>query len=148
METWELIAREQVRNAIAAYTHAGDRGRLPELAAVFTEDGVLEVKGREPARGRAAIVESLSGAVQRGQQPAGNGKPGFVRHFVANVHFESVTPTEIRTAAYFLVVTGDGPDHWGRYRDVHVPVGEGWQIAHRYVRVDAKAPQSLVNVPS
>lgn len=142
MEQWELVAREQIRDTIAAYTHAGDRGRLHDLAAVFAEDGVLHVAGREPAKGRESIVRMLSGAVERGSQPDDTGRPGFVRHFVANVHFQEVSESRIRTAAYFLVVTADGPDHWGRYRDEHVPVGDHWEIAHRYVRVDAARPGS------
>ena len=32
----ELAIREAVRDTIARYTHAGDRGRLEELAAQFT----------------------------------------------------------------------------------------------------------------
>ncbi|GAB2964064.1 nuclear transport factor 2 family protein [Amycolatopsis acidiphila] len=142
MEMWELSAREQIRDSIAAYTHAGDRGRLADLAAVFTEDGVLHVKGREPAEGREAIVRMLSGAVARGARPDADGRTKLVRHFIANVAFEEVSPAEIRTAAYFLVVTAEGPDHWGRYRDRHVPVDGRWRIVHRYVRVDASSPTS------
>ena len=41
----ELIARECVRDTYARYNHAGDRGRIEELAACFTVDGILEVKG-------------------------------------------------------------------------------------------------------
>ena len=59
-ELWELQAREQIRDTIGAYHENGDRFRLEDLAACFTEDGVLEVKGRSPAVGRAAIVEMLT----------------------------------------------------------------------------------------
>jgi hypothetical protein len=142
MEMWELIAREQVRDSIATYTHAGDRGLVQELASVFTEDGVVHIAGREPVTGRAAIVEVLSGAVERGSKPDAPGHRDFVRHFVTNIRFEEVGESEIRTAAYFLVVTADGPDHWGRYRDRHVPVDDHWEIAHRYVRIDATRPGS------
>jgi ketosteroid isomerase-like protein len=143
MELWELAAREHVRDSIAAYTHAGDRGRLQDLAAVFTENGVLHVAGRDPVQGREAIVEMLSGAVERGSKPAADGRRGFVRHYISNIRFEQVGKSEIRTAAYFLVVTADGPDHWGRYRDQHVPVDDHWEIAHRYVRTDATVPGSV-----
>ncbi|TQM11367.1 nuclear transport factor 2 family protein [Pseudonocardia kunmingensis] len=142
MDVWELIARERIRDTVAAYNHAGDRGRIDDLAATFTEDGVLEVVGRDPAAGRAAIVAMLSRSVERGSDLTTAGRPHFVRHFVTNLRFEEVTPERARTSAYFLVVTPAGPDHWGRYRDVHVPVGDEWQIAHRMVRVDAKAEGS------
>lgn len=140
MELWELTARERVRDNYAAYTHAGDRGRLDDLAAVFAEDGVLHVAGQEPAVGRQAIISMLTGAVERGSTPDDQGRRGLVRHFIANIRFEEMTRTEIHTAAYFLVVTGRGPDHWGRYRDRHVAVGDEWKIAHRYVRIDTVMP--------
>lgn len=60
MEQWELIAREQVRDTVAAYNHSGDRFLLDELAACFTVDGVLESKGDWAAHGRAEIVRTLS----------------------------------------------------------------------------------------
>ena len=55
-ELWELVAREQIRHTIAAYTVAGDSGRFEEIAAQFTEDGVLDVRGQARAEGRAAIA--------------------------------------------------------------------------------------------
>ena len=45
MEHWELVAREQVRDTVAAYNHCGDRFLLDEMVACFTVDGVLESKG-------------------------------------------------------------------------------------------------------
>lgn len=134
MEDWELSARELVRDTIARYTHAGDRFRLEVLAGCFMEEGVLEIKGREPARGRAAIVRMLSDTGKTDAPPA----PGFfVRHFVANVAFDQVAPDRIDASSYFMVVTDQGPDHWGRYRDVFRPVGEHWLLEHRLVAIDA-----------
>ena len=62
MELWELVAREQCRDTLAQYSHAGDRYRLDEFAGAFCEDGVLEIRGQAPLRGRAAIVERFGGA--------------------------------------------------------------------------------------
>ncbi|XVQ08166.1 nuclear transport factor 2 family protein [Spirillospora sp. CA-255316] len=139
MENWELVARERVRNTLAAYTHAGDRGRIEDLAATFTEDGVLELRSGETRVGRDAIVAMLSGVAERGSAPRG-GAPGIIRHFVANLRFEEITPERIRTAAYFLVMNAHGPDHWGRYRDTLVPVGDRWLFERRFVSVDGTAP--------
>jgi hypothetical protein len=145
VETWELVAREQVRDTIAAYNHCGDRFLLDELAACFTPDGILESKGDWVARGRSEIVATLSGV----RAPAGGGpaaasspRPAVVRHFLTNLRFEEVTPRQIRTAAYFAVITGAGLDHWGRYRDVLVPADGRWLIAHRLVRTDAMVADS------
>jgi hypothetical protein len=156
METWEIIAREQVRDTIAAYNHSGDRFRLDELAACFTVDGVLESKGDWAATGRAEIVKMLSGVRAAESVPADGEpapatgvaqpparRPSIVRHFVANLRFDEVSPEQIRTSAYFAVLTGAGLDHWGRYRDVLVPAEGRWLIAHRIVRTDALVPESL-----
>ncbi|ADP81585.1 nuclear transport factor 2 family protein [Pseudofrankia inefficax] len=152
MEQWELIAREQVRDTVAAYNHSGDRFLLDELAACFTVDGVLESKGDWAAHGRAEIVRTLSGVRATepvaaagsvdGNDDAGARRPSFVRHFVTNLRFDEVTPERIRTSAYFAVLTAAGLDHWGRYRDVLVPAEGRWLFAHRVVRTDAMIPGS------
>ncbi|MFG1998569.1 nuclear transport factor 2 family protein [Spirillospora sp. NPDC048911] len=144
METWELVARERVRDTLAAYTHAGDRGRVEELAATFTEDGVLEIRGGETHTGRAAIAVMLAEAVERGSAPVDGDRPGVIRHFVTNLRFEEVAPDRVRTSAYFLVMNAHGPDHWGRYRDALVPVGDRWLFEHRLVGVDGWAPDSTM----
>ena len=58
----EMLAREGIRQTMAAYTAAGDRLREDEFIAVFTEDAVLESEGvpeRDLFRyaGREAIRE-------------------------------------------------------------------------------------------
>jgi len=143
MNTEDLLLREAVRETISKYTHAGDRFDLETLAACFTEDGTLLVDGKEPVSGRSAIVDAL-GANRRHRVRAT--EPGFfVRHFVTNIRFESVTTSEICASAYFLVLTPGGIDHWGRYRDVFVPGDGHWLIRHRRVRVDAHSPTSWLS---
>lgn len=144
MELWELAAREQIRDAYATYTHSGDRFRLDDLAACFTHDGVLEVKGRSRAQGREAIVEMLSGG-SRVTRPPAHGAQTFIRHFIANIRFDVVTAQRIETSAYFQVLTGAGLDHWGRYRDVFVPAEGRWLIQHRLAAVDASVADSWLS---
>ncbi len=148
MEVWELVARESCRDTLAQYSHAGDRYLLDEFASAFCEDGVLEIRGSAPVRGRQAIVERFGGgtAALQARQAAKAQAPGpgkrIVRHNVTNVRFESVSPAEATVASYFTVFTEVGPDHLGRYRDRLVPVGERWLIVHRFVSVDWRAPES------
>ncbi|WFS16214.1 nuclear transport factor 2 family protein [Rhodococcus aetherivorans] len=145
MDLSELRARDCVRDTVARYTHAGDSGKLTELADCFTPDGTLEVKGRSSATGRTAIVEMLSGGAAPADPPLTTlGAKFFQRHFVANLAFDSITPDRIETRAYFVVFGPDGADHWGRYRDVFVPVRDRWLIAHRLVAVDTTAPGSFL----
>ncbi|MGO8712218.1 MAG: nuclear transport factor 2 family protein [Rhizomicrobium sp.] len=41
----ELFARESIRHTIASYNMAGDRLRVDDFVAVFTEDAVFETDG-------------------------------------------------------------------------------------------------------
>jgi len=145
MNLAELHARESVGDTVARYTHAGDGGKLAELADCFTPDGTLEVKGRSSATGRKAIVDMLGGGATPADPPrTASGAKFFQRHFVANLTFDSITPDRIETRAYFVVFGPGGADHWGRYRDVFVPYGECWLIAHRVAALDAMAPDSFL----
>ena len=149
MDLWELEARESIRETISAYAHCGDRMMIEELAQQFTEDGVLEIKGREPAVGRAAIVAMLAGLTSTSEEARRRAKAEqsavdryYLRHNVSSVRIESVSRDEARAASYFLVVSPIGPDHWGRYRDLLVPVGRRWLFKHRLVAVDGYASGS------
>jgi SnoaL-like domain len=150
MEHWELVAREQCRDTLAQYSHAGDRYLLDEFAGAFCEDGVLEIRGQPPLRGRAAIVERFGGATaaQQAQGVASAARAAgavrrVVRHTVTNVRFEAIAEGEATVASYFTVFTEIGLDHMGRYRDRFVPVGDRWLIAHRFVSTDWRAPDSV-----
>jgi SnoaL-like domain len=96
MELWELAARERIRDVLARYNWAGDSLRLDELAQTFCDDGELEVRGRDPVRGRAAIVGFLGGvAVPSALRASGSSTPSpqhvgtkrIVRHNLANTRF-------------------------------------------------------------
>jgi hypothetical protein len=149
MELWELAARERIRDTLARYNWSGDSARLDELAQSFCEDGELELRGSEPVRGRAAIVELLGGVVAAPTAAAQtSGVKRIVRHNVTNIRFTDVRPDEARVACYFTVVTEIGLDHYGRYRDVFVPVGSpvgaDWLIRHRFVSTDWSSPDSTM----
>ena len=153
METWELVARERVRDTLATYNWSGDAFRLDALAGAFCEDGVLAIRGRDPLEGRAAIVAFLSGGTDAADDearraarradgaPAG---PTIVRHLLTNTRFLEVTPDEARVESYFTVLTDVGLDHAGRYRDTLVPVGDRWLIRHRAVSTDWRAADTLM----
>ncbi|MGY1740977.1 MULTISPECIES: nuclear transport factor 2 family protein [unclassified Blastococcus] len=142
METWELVARERVRDTLARYNWAGDAGRAEELAAAFTPDGVLQLRGGATATGRAEIRELIGGVA--GAPPVDPGVRRLVRHLLTNTRFTAVSPEEVTTASYFTVVTERGLDHTGRYRDTFVPVGDEWLIAHRLVSTDWIRPDTAM----
>jgi len=142
VEAWELVARERIRDTLARYSWSGDGLRLDELVLAFCEDGVLEVRGREPIAGRSAIADFIGGVGAAGDEAAA--VPRIVRHNLANVRFVEVTESAARVESYFTVLTEIGLDHYGRYRDRFVPVGDDWLIAHRLVSTDWRSPDSTM----
>jgi|ERR1035437_256075 hypothetical protein len=155
MEIWELVARERIRDSLALYNWSGDAFRLSELASAFCTEGTLEIRGRTPLRGRKAILDFLGTSMLSDEahraalqtRPA-SGARRLVRHNVANIRFLELSQKEALVASYFTVFTENGLDHYGRYRDTFVPVGDLWLIRHRYVSTDWKAPESTMVSPS
>jgi len=140
MELWELVARERIRDSLMQYTWSGDSLRISELALAFCEDGELEIKGQQPWSGRDMIVRQLSPGSER---PVAKGTVRrIVRHNIANIRFLEMHRDSALVASYFTVVTEVGLDHYGRYRDTFVPVGDEWLIQHRFVSVDWRAESS------
>ena len=137
MELDQLIAREAIREIVAAYSHHADSGRFDELVALFAADGVLDIKGEPVVAGHDAIRAYLGGV---GRNLAGTSTTRMIRHFVTNLRIELSSTTEATGACYFLVVTDGGVDHWGRYRDEYTRQGDGWFFARRTVTTDGFVP--------
>lgn len=147
MELWELDARESIRDLVAAYTWAGDRGRSAELAELFAVDGVLDAGTHGGAwEGRERIRAELDAVADR--VVATGGAQGPVRHHVSNVRIRLEGREAAEVMSYFAVLTTIGLDHWGRYRDRVVRDDDGtWRFAERTVRVDGHVPGSLMVEP-
>ncbi|WP_234834846.1 nuclear transport factor 2 family protein [Mycolicibacterium stellerae] len=142
MQIWELAIRESVRQTLADYTAGTDRNRITDVAACFTPDGILKISRGEPMVGPDAIVAALRMQVDRFATAA---VPlTHVRHHVSSVKFGVVTRDRVEVSSYFLAVTNIGVDHWGRYRDVLVPVDGRWLFASREAVADGFSPESLM----
>lgn len=140
MELWELAARESIRDLVARYAHAADRGRLDDLCALFADDGALRIDEREPLVGPDAIRGFL-GATRSSVRSAT--QTALIRHHVSNLQITVEGREAAVGVSYFFVVTERGPDHWGRYRDRYRACGDGvWRFAERRVRMDGFAPGS------
>jgi ketosteroid isomerase-like protein len=139
METWELSAREQIRELVATYAHCADSGRFAELVALFADDGILETPDGQQHRGQGAIREFLGATKTR---LANATQASLIRHNVSNLHITVSGPSEANGAAYFLVITERGLDHWGRYRDRYACHDGQWRFAHRRVRLEGRSPNS------
>jgi hypothetical protein len=136
MHVDEVIAREMIRDLVAAYAHAADRGRFGELADLFAATGVLELPDGDRCVGPSAICGFLERTATRLAATSGTA----LRHHVSSHRITIETPDAAAGYAYFLVVAGHGPDHWGRYADRYVRVGGRWLFAARRVRVDGRIP--------
>ena len=142
MEMWELDIRESVRLTLADYAAGTDRNRIDDVAACFAPEGSLTFTGGKPMVGPAAIVAGLKAQVTRFAE---NPVPlTHVRHHVSSVRFGLVTPDRVEVSSYFLALTNIGVDHWGRYRDVLVPVSGRWLFASREALADGFSAHSLM----
>jgi hypothetical protein len=153
MSPEEAVARESIRHTLARYTIAGDRLRVEDFVAVFTDDAILESEGVSDAdsfhyRGRDAIAEWLG----RWQSPTSEPvvpthSATFVRHHLATSLVEFTGPDTAKARTYWSAYTDIGPDHCGVYLDSlrrsAGETGDEWLIAHRRVRLDWRSPDSL-----
>jgi 3-phenylpropionate/cinnamic acid dioxygenase small subunit len=137
VEVWEIGAREEIRDTIARYAHCVDGGRFDELVELFAPEGVLEVEGEPPHRGREAIRAFVATA---GRDLAAETGGRRIRHHVGSVVIELDGLARARARCYFLALTDRGVDHWGRYQDELVRSGDRWRFAHRRVRTDGAVP--------
>ena len=131
MQEWELVAREQLRDLIARYNLAGDRGWIDELAALFTPAAMLTIDGVEHAG-----VDAIRGVFTKATGP----HPELVRHFTGTLELAVASPDHATARCYFQVLTVNGLDHWGRYTDGFQCVDGRWLFARRDVRVDGATP--------
>jgi ketosteroid isomerase-like protein len=124
------LAREAIRDVIARYNLYGDSGRIDEMLGLFVDDATLLVD-RTSYDGVAAI----RGLFETATGPA----PERIRHLTAT-HVIDVDGDRATARCYFQVLTSQGLDHWGRYRDELVEVDGAWRFARREVRVEGITP--------
>ncbi len=142
MNVEELVIREAIRDTIARYNHAGDRAKFDAMVRCFTPDGTLHIVDGEVHRGHDQLLKFFSGVSGSTQAPE---LLTLLRHCVTNTLIEVESATVATANSYFQVVTNQGLDHWGTYRDrfTHDPATNRWLIEHRSVKTDAYADTSL-----
>jgi 3-phenylpropionate/cinnamic acid dioxygenase small subunit len=144
----ELLARESIRDTMARYTIAGDRLKTDEFIATFTDDALFESDGvpeRDAFRyqGKQAIREWIQRWLQPASSDAEAMRATFVRHHLSTSQIELLGADSARARTYWVAHTDIGPDHSGYYLDTFNRVRGEWLIAHRKVRLDWRAPNSL-----
>jgi SnoaL-like domain len=148
MDLNELLDRESIRKTLAIYTMAGDRLRVDDFLATFTQDAIFESDGvaKEKAFryvGRDEIRDFISswGGGAREANPVHQAR--FIRHHLATSQIEFTGADTAKCRTYWVAYTNIGPDHCGYYVDAFRKIGDQWLIAHRKVREDWMAPNSL-----
>lgn len=143
MQLAEAIARESIRDTLARYNLAGDRGRLDDMLDCFTDDGVLEIEGEPACNGRDEIRAWLAGA---SADPSATSHIPLLRHHLTTSGIEFEGDEAARAWSYFFVVTEAGPDHSGRYVDRLRRSSTRWLLSHRRVVVDWMSESSRFTV--
>jgi hypothetical protein len=144
----DLLAREAIRDTMAKYNTSGDRLKVEEYVACFTDDAIMESEFVPEDRmfryaGKAAILAWQTR--WRNRDPGAGAIHGatFIRHHLSTSKIDLTGPGTARARTYWVAWTDIGPDHAGYYLDDFRKVGEEWLIAHRRVRLDWESPQSL-----
>jgi 3-phenylpropionate/cinnamic acid dioxygenase small subunit len=143
----ELLVHESIRQTMANYTMAGDRLRVDDFVAVFTEDAVLESERvRESDSFHYSGRDEIRQWIMRWSRPGETEsapRATFVRHLLSTCQIELMGSDAAKARTYWVAYTDIGADHCGHYIDIFRKVGEQWLIAHRKVRLDWRSPQSL-----
>lgn len=146
----ELIDRESIRQTLANYNMAGDRLKVDDFVAVFTQEGILETESVPEHdgfcyRGRDEIRAWLT-RWQRGDSTSTTPthQASFVRHHLSTCDIKLLSVTEARSRTYWTAYTDIGADHGGYYLDALQKVDGEWLIAHRRIRLDWRADNSLM----
>ena len=147
MTVEELLAREAIRHTLASYTMAGDRLRVDEFMAVFTEDAILQTEGvPEQDAFRYEGQDAIRAWMNRWREPAGAEpvhQSSFIRHHLSASQIEFTGPETAKARTYWVAYTDIGPDHCGHYLDEFRRVGERWLISHRRIRLDWRSDKGL-----
>jgi 3-phenylpropionate/cinnamic acid dioxygenase small subunit len=144
----DMLAREAIRDTISRYNMAGDRLKVDDYAACFTEDGVMEAQHADADfafryEGRAAIHEWQSRWLERTMKGERVHAATFARHHITTCQIDLTGADAAKARTYWIAFTDIGPDHAGHYIDSFQRVGDRWLIAHRVVREDWRSPGSL-----
>lgn len=136
----ELLARESIRDTVVRYNSYSDTGRFDTLWGLFAPHAVMELDDADGQTtvydGREEIKRIFTGAQARVQERLERAGPTYVRHFTATHQIDLVDTDHATGRCYFAVIIDDGLDHWGRYIDRYVRIGDDWKFEHRRVQVD------------
>ena len=126
LTTDDIVAIQQLG---AAYCHHMDDGNGAAVAALFTDDGTLEIVDMVKSEGHEEITANCS--VFPDIMPGG-------RHIVQNMFVDGDGDAATMRAYLANVVVGDTPTpvQTGRYVDQAVRTADGWRFSSRTLTLD------------
>jgi hypothetical protein len=133
VEIEELLAREAIRETMARYVSAADRGCYSELVEVFAPDGVITFGKRARYEGRDAIIASMT---ESARSRGAYGEKNFQRHILGQPIIRMVDSDNARAVTYILVITELGIDASGVHIDDFIRLEDRWLIARRYANME------------
>ena len=97
MDLQELLDREGIRKTIANYTMAGDRLRVDDFIATFTEDGIFESEAVTQEKtfryvGRDAIKAFILGWGRGANEVHPVHQAKFIRHHLSTCQINLTRP--------------------------------------------------------
>lgn len=119
----------EIQQLAAAYCHHMDDGNGAAVAALFVDDGVLEIVDMVKSVGHEEITANCSVFPQI--MPGG-------RHIVQNMFVEGDGDSATLRAYLSNVTAGDTPTavQTGRYADEAVRTDQGWRFSRRTLTLD------------
>jgi SnoaL-like domain len=141
METWELLAREGIRDLVTRYNSKGDSGRIPQVLELFAPDATMEITSAggetHTYRGIDEIETIFTGAIETFRAEADErAQPGYVRHCIATHQIDLGDRRHAKGRCYFFVIRANGLDHWGRYVDEYEERDGRWLFTYRRVTTE------------
>lgn len=111
---------------VAHYANLNDAGRWEDLAALFSEDGLMTRPSAPdcPIRGRQAILDAFRAR-----------PPRVTRHFCSNVVIDVKSRNEAVGESAMLLFTEPAPPLVGSFEDRFVLTPQGWRFAERHGRL-------------
>jgi len=141
MELWKLAAIEGVRKTMAEYVVFTDSGRVAEFAALFGEKGEFVLPDGSSHIGATAIAALLNGHAAYFAANPEKGPPGYLRHQITTADIEIHDEDSAHVDSYFMTLTQNRVDHWGKWIDDFKRDAEGrWRFHKRVVITDGYDP--------
>jgi len=139
MESWEIAGRLGIDALFGEYVRFVDAGKPDLLAELFTADCLYDMDNGNVAHGREEIPERVRALIPIF---AGAVNFGRVRHHMSSRRIDFLDRDRAKVTSAFLAISGQGPDHWGSYRDIVALEPDGWRFAERVARVEGAVPHS------